>query len=113
MLMVSQASGRRRGDGGRGCRACGLGEQGAVGRGVGIDGDPELARAEVAQDGGHAAHVVGVGVGEGDDVEAAELARPEVGRDDLLADVEGGVIRSPGRGRFRRWRRHRWGRPRR
>ena len=69
----------------------GLRKQGAVGCGVGIDGDPELARAEVAQDGGHAAHVVGVGVGEGDDVEAAELARPEVGRDDFLADVEGRV----------------------
>ena len=45
---------------------------------------------EVAQDGGHSSHVVGVGVGEGDDIEAAELARPEVGRDDLFADVEGG-----------------------
>ena len=68
----------------------GLGEQRAVGCGVGIDGDPELAGTEVAQDGGHSSHVVGVGVGEGDDVEAAELARPEVGRDDLFADVEGG-----------------------
>ena len=67
----------------------GFGEEGAVGCGVGIDGDPELARVEVAQDGGHAAHVVGVGVGEGDDVERAELARPEVGRHDFFADVKG------------------------
>ena len=51
---------------------CGLREEGAVGRGVGVDADPELAGAEVAQHGGHAAHVVGVGVGEGDDVEAAD-----------------------------------------
>ncbi len=67
----------------------GFGEQRAVGRGVGIDRDPELARAEVAQHGGHAAHVVGVGVGERDDVETPDLARPEIGRDDLFADVEG------------------------
>ena len=33
-------------------------------------------------------------MGEGDDVEAAELARPEVGRDDLFADVEGGSVRA-------------------
>ena len=44
---------------------------------------------EVAEDGGHAAHVVGVGVGEEDDVEAADAARPEVGGDDFLADVPG------------------------
>ena len=67
-----------------------LGEQSTVGVGVGIDGDPELAGTEVAQDSGHSAHVIGVGVCEGDDIEAAELSRPEVGRDDLFADVEGG-----------------------
>src|ERR1035441_8488846 len=71
-----------------------LGEQGAVGGGVGVDRDPQLARAEVAEDGGHAAHVVGVRVGEGDDVETAELARPEVVRYHLFANVEGGVFRT-------------------
>ena len=39
----------------------------------------QLAGTEVAEDGGHAAHVVAVGVGEGHDVEAADVARPEVG----------------------------------
>ena len=43
---------------------------------------------EVAQNGGQAAHVVGVGVGEGDGVEVADAARPERFRDDFLADVE-------------------------
>jgi hypothetical protein len=43
---------------------------------------------EVAQDGGEAAHVVGVGVGEGDCVEMADAARPENFRDDFFADVE-------------------------
>ena len=69
----------------------GLGEQGVEERGVaGVDADPELAGVEVAEDGGHAAHVVGVGVGEEDDVEAADAAGPEVGRDDFFADVPGG-----------------------
>jgi hypothetical protein len=43
---------------------------------------------EVAQHGGQAAHVVGVGVGEGHRVEAADAARPEDLGDHLLADVE-------------------------
>ncbi len=43
---------------------------------------------EVAQDGGQAAHVVGVGVGQGHRVEAADAARPQHLGDDLLADVE-------------------------
>ena len=61
-----------------------------VGEGVGVGGerDPELAGAEVAEDGGHAAHVVGVGVREDEGVEAADAARPEIGGDDLFADVE-------------------------
>jgi hypothetical protein len=42
---------------------------------------------EVAQHGGQAAHVVGVSVGEGDHIEAANAARPQNLRDDLLADV--------------------------
>ena len=42
---------------------------------------------EVAQNGGQAAHVVGVGMGEGDCVEVANAARPESLRDDFLADV--------------------------
>ena len=80
----------------------GLGEEGVEERGVaGVDADPELAGVEVAEDGGHAAHVVGVGVGEEDDVEAADAAGPEVGGDDFFADVPGGW-----RGRFRRGR---WG----
>src|ERR1039457_6831532 len=85
------AGGRWRGES---CRWGGL-----AGRG-GAAPHPQLARAEVAEDGGHAAHVVGVRVGEGDDVEAAELARPEVGRNDLLADVEGGVICTQAAGVF-------------
>ena len=72
----------------------GLVEQGAIGYGVGIDGDPKFAGTEVAQDGGHSSHVVGVGVGEGYDVEAAEVARPEVGGDDLFSDVECGIFRA-------------------
>jgi hypothetical protein len=43
---------------------------------------------EVAQDGGQAAHVVGVGVGEGYRVEMADAARPESLRHDFFADVE-------------------------
>jgi len=43
---------------------------------------------EVAQDGGETAHVVGVGVGEGDCVEMADAVRPENFRDNLFADVE-------------------------
>jgi hypothetical protein len=43
---------------------------------------------EVAQDGGQTAHVVGVGVGEGNRVEMADSARPEDFRDDFFADVE-------------------------
>ena len=70
--------------------ARGLSEQRGVKRGDGIDANPELAGAEVVEDGGHAAHVVGVGVGEDEEVEAAKAAGPEVGGDDLLADVEGG-----------------------
>jgi len=54
---------------------------------AGVDADPEFAGVEVAQDGGHAAHVVGVCVGEEDDVETADAARPEVGGDDFLADI--------------------------
>ena len=75
-------------DGGAG--GAGLGEELVEGLGVGGYGDPELAGAEVAEDGGHAAHVVGVGVGEDEGVEAADAAGPEVGGDDFLADVEGG-----------------------
>ena len=85
-----------------------LGEQGAVGGGVGVDRDPQLARAEVAEDGGHAAHVVGMRVGEGDDVETAELARPEVGRNHLFANVEGGVFRAEARGVLRVGSRSGW-----
>ena len=43
---------------------------------------------EVAQDGGQAAHVVGVGVSEGDRVEMTDAARPESLRDNFLADIE-------------------------
>ena len=43
---------------------------------------------EVAQDGGQTAHVVGVGVGEGDGVKVADAARPEDLGDDFFADVE-------------------------
>src|ERR1035437_7726611 len=43
---------------------------------------------EVAQDGGQAAHVVGVGVGEGYLVQPADAARPEGVRDDFLANIE-------------------------
>ena len=57
----------------------GLAEEGGEGVGLGGDGDPELAGVEVAEDRGHAAHVVGVGVGEDEGVEAANAAGPEVG----------------------------------
>jgi len=65
-------------------------EEGGVRRGDGVDADPELGGVEVAQDGGHAAHVIAVSVGEGDGVEMADVAGPEVGGDDLFADVEAG-----------------------
>ena len=65
-----------------------LGEESAEGEGVaGVDADPELAGMEVAEDGGHAAQVVGVRVGEHEDIETAKMTGPEIGRDDLLADV--------------------------
>ena len=66
----------------------GLGEQSVEERGVaGIDADPKLAGMEIAEDGGHASHVVGVRVGEEDDVEVANAARPEVGCNDFFADI--------------------------
>ena len=43
---------------------------------------------EVAQDGGQTAHVVGVGVGEGNRIEMTDSARPEDFRDDFFSDVE-------------------------
>ena len=66
----------------------GLVEQRVVGPEAGIVAHPELGGMEVAQNGGQAAHVVGVGVGEGDRVEVANAARPQNLGDDLLADVE-------------------------
>jgi hypothetical protein len=66
----------------------GLGEEGAEERRVaGVDADPELAGVEVTEDGGHASHVVGVSVGEENDVEAADVARPEVRGNDFFADI--------------------------
>ena len=67
-----------------------LSEEGEEERGVaGVDAEPEFAGVEVVQDGGHAAHVVGVGVGEHDDVDVADVAGPEIGGDHLFADVPG------------------------
>ncbi len=50
--------------------------------------DPELARAKVAQHGRHTAHVIAVRMGERNHVETMNMAAPEIGRDDILADVE-------------------------
>lgn len=67
-------------------------EDSVVEDGVGIDADPQLAGAEIGEDCGHAADVVGVGVGDGDGVEAADAAGPEDRRNDVVANVEiGGV----------------------
>src|SRR5271157_2924082 len=65
----------------------GLVEQGVVGTIAGIVAYPKLGGMEVSQNGGQAAHVVGVSVGEGHHVEAANAARPQHLRDNLLADV--------------------------
>ena len=65
-----------------------LGEDGT--QGGGLAGDhavPEFAWAKITQDGGHATDVVTVSVGDEDGVEAADATGPEIGCDDLLADV--------------------------
>jgi hypothetical protein len=54
---------------------------------LGQHSDPQLAWAEVAQDRSHAGDVVGVTVGDGDGVEARETASPQVGGDDVFAEV--------------------------
>ena len=54
----------------------GLVEQRVVSGEVRIVADPQLGGMEVAQDGGQAAHVVGVGVAQRDHVELADAARP-------------------------------------
>ena len=63
---------------------------GAVLRGAG----PQFARMEIAQYGAHAAHVVLMGVRHDDDVEMLDGARPEVGRDDVFADIEARFARA-------------------
>ena len=60
---------------------------------VGVWTKPELAGAEVGEDGGHASNMVFVRVGESDGIEAANAARPEDRRDDVFANVEVGVRR--------------------
>ncbi len=63
-------------------------EQGEVVLCMGIVSDPKLVGMEVAQDGGKAAHVVGVRVAQRNRVKVADAARPECGRDNIFADVE-------------------------
>ena len=58
---------------------------------LGVDAEPEFLRTEVGNDGGHSTHVVGVRVRDGDGVETMDATRPEIGRDDLLANVEVGM----------------------
>ena len=68
----------------------GLGEEGAEEGGVaGVNAEPEFAGVEVAEDGGHASHVVGVRVGEEDYIETTDVAGPQVGGNDFFADVPG------------------------
>ena len=47
---------------------------------------------EVAQNGGQAAHVIGMRMAEGDRIQMANAARPERGRDNFFADIE--ILRS-------------------
>ena len=77
-------------------KSCGLVEQRVVSPETGIVAYPKLGGMEVAQNGGQSSHVVGVGVGEGHYVQAANSARPQHLGDDLLADVIvlGGLMRA-------------------
>ncbi len=52
---------------------------------------PEFTRLKVGDDAGHAAHVIAVRVRDGDRVQPANAARPEIGRDHFLADIEVGA----------------------
>ena len=50
--------------------------------------DPQFLRPEILQDGDHSANVVGVAVGDGDSVETRDAACPQIGGDDVFAEVE-------------------------
>ena len=69
-------------------RSGGLAQKRVVEPETRIVADPQLGGMEVAQDGGQAAHVVGVGMTERDGIEMANAARPERWRDHFFADVE-------------------------
>ena len=59
----------------------------------GASGDgssPKFAGAEIVEDGGHAAYMVGVGVGHGDDIKSPNPAIPKIGGDDVFADIDFG-----------------------
>ena len=77
----------------------GLSEESVVGLGMRIVADPDFARPEVGEHRGHAADVIGVGMGESDYVEAADSARPEICGDDLFANVEIGHAGRRAKGR--------------
>ena len=52
---------------------------------------PKFTRLKVGDNAGHAAHMVGVSVRDGDHVEPADTTRPQIGRNHFLADIEVGA----------------------
>ncbi len=66
----------------------GLRENAVVGDRARIDANPQLPRAEVRNDGWNASNVIGVCMGDGDGIEAANAAKPENRRDYILTNIE-------------------------
>src|SRR5690348_1422330 len=69
-----------------------FGEQIAIGCGIFITSHPQLADFEIIQNRAQAIDVIVVRVRQQDHIEALNSTRPEIRRDNLLADVEAGVV---------------------
>ncbi len=57
------------------------------GRG-GRDAVPQLMRLKICDDAAHAADVIAMRVGDGNDVKPADAARPQIRRHDFLANIK-------------------------
>src|SRR5471032_2418426 len=71
-----------------GVYGCGLLADGLPDGALGGSAGPDLPGVEIGDQGGESADMVVVGVGHGDDVQAAEAAFPEIGRDYIFTDIE-------------------------
>src|SRR5471030_1457595 len=71
-----------------GVYGCGLLADGLPDGALGGSAGPDFPGVEIGDQGGESADMVVVGVGHGDDVQAAEAAFPEIGRDYIFTDIE-------------------------